>query len=61
MSGPTGLLPVDARWGIAATVFDALGLTAGEREAVYAGVAELVEHRRWRARVAGKAKSHWRS
>ena len=30
-------------------MYDALGLTAGEREAVYEGVTELVQNRRRRA------------
>lgn len=33
-------------------VFDALALTAGEREAVYAGVTELVNNRKHRASSA---------
>jgi len=32
---------------------DALGLTANERELVYADVAELVENRKQRARSVG--------
>ncbi len=47
------LAPSAARRQIDAAVFDALGLTAGEREAVYAGVTELVENRRRRARSVG--------
>ena len=43
------LAPSAARRHIDAAVFDALGLTAGERDAVYAGVAELVGNRRRRA------------
>ena len=46
------LAPSAARRQIDAAVFDALGLTAGEREAVYAGVTELVQNRRQRARSA---------
>ncbi len=44
------LTPSAERRQIDAAVFDALGLTAGERDAVYAGVTELVENRRRRAR-----------
>ena len=44
------LNPSAARRHIDDAMFDALGLTAGEREAVYAGVTELVENRRRRAR-----------
>ena len=44
------LNPSAARRHIDDGVFEALGLTAGEREAVYAGVTELVENRRRRAR-----------
>ena len=36
-----------------AAVYDALGLTPGEREAVQAGVTELVNNRKRRARSAG--------
>ena len=32
---------------------DALGLTSGERESVHAGVTELVENRKQRARSVG--------
>ena len=50
------LAPSAARHHIDDAVYDALGLTAGEREAVYAGVCELVENRRQRARsVSGGA------
>ena len=43
------LAPSAARLEIDAAVFDALGLTAGERDAVYEGVRELVENRKRRA------------
>ena len=50
------LTPSAARRHIDDAVYDALGLTAGERDAVYAGVRELVENRRRRARsVSGAA------
>ena len=50
------LTPSAARRHIDDAVFDALGLTAGERDAVYAGVTELVQNRRQRARsVSGPA------
>ena len=42
--------PSAARRHIDAAVLDALGLTEGEREAVYEGVAELVGNRKRRAR-----------
>ncbi len=45
------LTPSPERRHIDDAVFDALALTAGEREAVYAGVAELVNNRKQRARV----------
>ena len=48
------LTPSAARRHIDAAVFDALGLTAREREEVYAGVAELVGNRKRRARSVGK-------
>ena len=52
------LNPSAARRHIDATVFDALGLTPNERQAVYAGVTELVQNRRQRARsVSGPASS----
>ena len=44
------LTPSAARRHIDGAVFDALGLTPAERQAVYAGVTELVENRRRRAR-----------
>ena len=44
------LTPSAARRKIDAAMFDALGLTAGEREAVYAGVTELVENRKAKAK-----------
>ena len=44
------LKPSPARRQIDDAVFDALGLTAGEREAVYEGVSELVTNRKRRAR-----------
>lgn len=43
------LNPSAARRHIDEAVYDALGLTAGEREAVYAGVCELVENRKRKA------------
>ena len=43
------LSPSAERWKIDGMVFDALGLTAGERLAVYEGVAELVGNRKRRA------------
>ena len=43
------LTPSAARRRIDDAVFDALGLTAGERNAVYEGVTELVQNRRRRA------------
>ena len=50
------LTPSAARRHIDAAVYDALGLTAGEREAVQAGVAELVTNRKRRAgSVSGAA------
>ena len=44
------LSPSPARWQIDGMVFDALGLTAAERVAVYEGVTELVTNRKRRAR-----------
>ena len=44
------LRPSPARRQIDEAVFDALGLTTGEREAVYEGVSELVTNRKRRAR-----------
>ena len=44
------LSPSAERWQIDGMVFDALGLTAAERVAVYEGVAELVGNRKRRAR-----------
>ncbi len=46
------LTPSAERWQIDGMVFDALGLTAGERVAVYEGVTELVENRKRRANSA---------
>ncbi len=43
------LTPSPARREIDGLVYDALGLTAGEREAVYDGVKELVENRKRKA------------
>ena len=43
------LSPSDERWQIDGIVFDALGLTAGERVAVHEGVTELVTNRKRRA------------
>ena len=45
------LTPSPERRHIDDAVFDALGLTAGEREAVYEGVTKLVSNRKQRARV----------
>ena len=45
------LTPSPERRHIDDAVFDALALTAGEREAVYAGVTELVNNRKQRVRV----------
>ena len=47
------LTPSAARRYIDEAVFGTLGLTAGEREAVYEGVAELIGNRRRRARSMG--------
>ena len=44
------LTPSAARRNIDDAVFEVLGLTAGERDAVYAGVSEMVQNRRRRAR-----------
>ena len=46
------LTPSAERRQIDAAVFDALGLTQGERDAVYEGVNELVGNRMTRARSA---------
>ena len=43
------LTPSPARREIDGLVYDALGLTAGERDAVYEGVTELVENRKRKA------------
>ena len=43
------LTPSASRQQIDDAVFDALGLTAGKRDGVYAGVRELVGNRRRRA------------
>ena len=43
------LSPSAERWQIDGMVFDALGLTAGERAAVYEGVMELVGNRKQKA------------
>ena len=43
------LSPSAERWEIDGMVFDALGLTAGERAAVYEGVMELVGNRKQKA------------
>ena len=43
------LSPSTERWQIDGMVFDALGLTAGERAAVYEGVMELVGNRKQKA------------
>ena len=43
------LTPSAARRHIDAAVYDALGLTADEREAVHAGVVELLGNRKRRA------------
>ena len=49
------LSPSAERWQIDGMVFDALGLTAGERLAVYEGVAELVGNRKQRASSIAEA------
>ena len=51
------LTPAAARRHIDGAVFDALGLTAGERDAVYEGVTELVQNRRRRAGSVSRAVS----
>ena len=51
------LTPSAARQHVDATVYDALGLTADERDAVYAGVVELVDNRKRRARSVGSSAS----
>ena len=43
------LTPSEARREVDEAVYEALGLTAGERDAVYEGVRELVGNRRRRA------------
>ena len=43
------LSPSAGRWQIDGMVFDALGLTTGERHAVYEGVLELVGNRKRKA------------
>ena len=51
------LAPSVERWQIDGMVFDALGLTAGERVAVYEGVLELVGNRtRWAGSVSGRSE-----
>ena len=40
------LNPSEPRHQLDATVFDTLGLMVGEREAVYAGVAEMLDNRK---------------
>ncbi len=47
------LQPSPERQELDAAIYDALGLTTGEREAVQAGVTELVNNRKRRARSAG--------
>ena len=47
------LTPSEARRNIDAMAFDSLGLTTGEQEAVYEGVAELIMNRQQKARSAG--------
>ena len=49
------LSPSAGRWQIDGMVFDALGLTAGERTAVYEGVMELVGNRKQKAGSAPTA------
>lgn len=49
--------PSDERQYIDQAVFDALDLTTGEREAVYAGVTELVDNRLRRARSTANGMS----
>ena len=52
------LNPSAARRHVDGLVYDALGLTAGEQDAVHAGVAELVGNRKRRARsLAGPASA----
>lgn len=46
------LTPSPERRQIDDAVFDALGLTAGEQDAVYAGVTQLVANRKRRASSA---------
>ena len=46
------MTPSTERRQIDDAVFDALGLTDGEREAVYEGVAELVGNRKSKAKSA---------
>ena len=53
MAGPFGmsvLTPSAAHRQIDAAVFDALHLTAGEREAVHQGVNEFVRNRKTKAK-----------
>ncbi len=45
-----------ARRELNAAVFDAIGLTVDEREAVYAGVTKLMENRRPRIRASKEAE-----
>ena len=47
------LQPSAERQGLDAAVYDALGLTSGERQAVQAGVTEPVNNHKRRARSAG--------
>ena len=49
------LQPSPERQELDTAIYDALGLTPGEREAVQAGVTELVSNRKRRARSAGGA------
>ena len=49
------LTPSAARRHIDGLVFDALNLTAGERDAVYEGVAELVNNRKHKASSVGQS------
>ena len=56
MAGAFGvnvLTPSEARREVDEAVYEALGLTAGERDAVYEGVRELVGNRRRRAGSVG--------
>ena len=51
------LQPSKERQELDTAIYDALGLTAGEREAVQAGVSELVNNRKRRARSAAGGRA----